>query len=114
MGNRSLTTFLSRFNIYYGWRVVAVGFVLLLLMFGLRFSFGLYIKPMAESFSASRASISGSQSLYMVIYSLLALIAGRFADKYGPKRVLIGGSLFMGVGMLLASGIASLWQYYLA
>ena len=114
MGNRSAATFLSRFNIYYGWRVVAVGFVLLLLMFGLRFSFGLYIKPMAESFSASRASISGSQSLYMVFYSLFALIAGRFADKYGPKRVLIGGSLFMGVGMLLASVITSLWQYYLA
>jgi MFS family permease len=114
MGNRSGVTFLSKFSVYYGWRVVAAGFVLLLLMFGLRFSFGLYIKPMAETFSASRASISGSASLYMVFYSLFALIAGRFADKYGPKRVLIGGVLFMGVGMLLSSVVTSVWQYYLS
>jgi len=114
MGSHSKKTYLSRFNINYGWRVVAVGFALLFLMFGMRFSFGLYIKPMAESFSASRASISGAQSLYMVIYSIFALIAGRFADKYGPKGVLVGGAFFMGVGMLLASVITSVWQYYLA
>lgn len=46
-----------------GWRIVAVGFVLLLLMFGTRLSFGIFIKPMAEDLEATRASISASQSL---------------------------------------------------
>ncbi len=104
----------SKFRIYYGWRVVAVGFALLLLMFGMRLSFGLYIKPLAENFGASRASISGSQSLYMIVYALFALITGSLADRYGPKIVMVGGSLFMGIGMLLASQISSVWQYYLA
>jgi MFS family permease len=105
---------LSRWKIYHGWLVVAVGFILLLLMFGTRLSFGLYIKPMAESFGASRACISGSQSLYMIMYAVFALIAGSLSDKYGPKRVLVAGSIFMGVGMLLASQITSVWQYYLS
>lgn len=105
---------LSRWKIYHGWLVVAVGFILLLLMFGTRLSFGLYIKPMAESFGASRAYISGSQSLYMIVYAVFALIAGSLSDKYGPKRVLVAGSIFMGVGMLLASQITSVWQYYLS
>lgn len=107
-------TVLSRYKIYHGWLLVAVGFILLLLMFGTRLSFGVYIKPMAESFRASRASISGSQSLYMIVYAVFALIAGSLTDRYGPKKVLAVGSIFMGVGMLLASQITSVWQYYLS
>jgi len=94
--------------------MVAVGFILLLLMFGTRLSFGLYIKPIAESFGTSRAFISGSQSLYMVVYAVFALIAGNLTDKYGPKIVLAAGAMIMGVGMLLASQITSVWQYYLS
>jgi len=94
--------------------MVAVGCTLLLLMFGTRLSFGLYIKPIAESFGASRASVSGSQSLYMIVYAVFALIAGGLADKHGPKKVMAAGALFMGIGMLLASRITSLWQYYLS
>jgi len=104
----------SGFRQSYGWWVVGVGCVLLLLMFGTRLSFGVYIKPMGESFGASRASISGSQSLYMIVYAVCALIAGALTDRHGPKKVLIGGSVFMGVGMLLASRITSVWQYYLS
>jgi len=103
----------SKFKIYYGWQVVAVGFILLLLMFGTRLSFGLYIKPLAENFGATRASVSGSQSLYMITYAVISLIAGSLADNHGPRRVIMGGAIFMGVGMLLASCITSVWQYYL-
>ena len=105
---------LSRFNIYHGWIVVAVGFTMLLLMFGTRLSFGLYIKPIAENFKATRASISGSQSLYMIVYAFFALIAGNLSDKYGSRKILIGGAIFMGIGMLLASRMTSVWQYYLS
>lgn len=112
-GKDYLGAFFSKFKVYYGWQVVAVGFILLLLMFGTRLSFGLYIKPLAENFGATRASISGSQSLYMVTYAIIALIAGSLADKYGPKRVIIWGAIFMGVGILLTSCINAVWQYYL-
>lgn len=105
--------FFAGHGTYYGWRVVAVGFILLLLMFGTRLSFGLYIKPLAEKFEATRALISGSQSLYMMIYAIFALITGSLADRYGPKKVVIAGSFLMGVGMLLTSQITSAWQYYL-
>jgi MFS family permease len=105
--------FIAKHRIYYGWRVVAVGFFLLLLMFGARLSFGLYIKPLAEKFEATRAFISGSQSLYMMVYAIFALITGSLADRYGPKKVVIAGSFLMGVGMLLTSQITSAWQYYL-
>jgi len=94
--------------------MVAVGFMLLLLMFGTRISFGVYIKPMAASFGATRASISGSQSLYMIVYAVFALIAGSLSDRYGPRKILVVGAMFMGVGMLLASRATSIPQYYLS
>ncbi len=113
MGKDYLGFFFLKFRVDYGWQVVAVGFILLLLMFGTRLSFGLYLKPLAENFGASRASISGSQSLYMVTYAIIALIAGGLADHYGPKRIIMGGAIFMGGGVLLASRINAVWQYYL-
>jgi MFS family permease len=88
--------------------------MLLLLMFGTRISFGVYIKPMAESFGATRATISGSQSLYMIVYAVFALIAGSLSDRYGPRKILVVGAMFMGVGMLLASRVTSVPQYYLS
>ena len=112
MGN--LVEILSdRFRIYYGWRVVATGFILFLLMYGGRFSFGLYIKPIAETFGTDRASVSGSQSLYMAVYAIFSLVTGSLADRYGPKKVLVGGFILIGIGMLLTSRITSVWQYYL-
>jgi len=104
----------SGFNIYEGWLMVAVGFMMMLLMFGTRLSFGIYIKPMTESFGASRAAISGSQSLYMFVYAFFALLAGSLSDRYGPRKILMVGAVFMGVGMLLASRITAVWQYYLS
>ena len=105
---------LSSYKHHHGWLMVAVGFMLLLLMFGTRISFGVYIKPMAESFGATRASISGSQSLYMIVYAIFALIAGSLSDRYGPRKILVVGAMFMGVGMLLASRATSIPQYYLS
>jgi len=104
----------TKFKIYQGWIVVGVGFILFLLMFGTRLSFGIYIKPMTESFGASRASISGAQSLYMIVYAIFALIAGSLSDRYGSKMILAGGAMFMGIGMFLASQITSVWQYYIS
>lgn len=114
MVENSLKSILSIYKHHRGWSVVAVGFMLLLLMFGTRISFGVYIKPMAESFSATRASISGSQSLYMIVYAVFALIAGSLSDRYGPRKILVVGAMFMGVGMLLASRATSIPQYYLS
>ena len=103
----------TKHRIYYGWRVVAVGFILFVLMYGTRFSFGLYIKPLAGYFLTNRASISGSQSLFMAVYAVFSLLAGTLVNRYGPKRMVVGGALLIGVGMLLSSQITSVWQYFI-
>jgi cyanate permease len=70
-----------------GWRIVAVGFVLLLLMFGTRLSFGVFIKPMAEDLEATRASISASQSLYMLVHIYPYLTDIGFEGKTAAKAL---------------------------
>jgi MFS family permease len=110
---KSFETLSTRPGIYYGWRVVAMGFILFVLMYGTRFSFGLYIKPLAEAFEANRASISGPQSLFMAVYAVFSLLAGTLVDRYGPKRMVVAGALLIGAGMLLSSRITSVWQYFI-
>ncbi len=76
-------------------------------------SFGLYIKPLADDFGASRAAVSFSQSLYMITYAVIAVFAGALADRIGPRRVMVAGAFFLSGGILLAGCITSVWQYYL-
>jgi MFS family permease len=109
----SYETVVTKNRFYYGWLVVGVGFIIFLLMYGTRFSFGLYIKPLSEFFATNRASISGSQSLYMGVYAFFSLVAGSLADIYGPKKVIVSGSFLIAAGMLLSSQITSVWHYYL-
>jgi MFS family permease len=85
----------------------------MLLMFGTRISFGLYIKPLADSFGATRASISFAQSLYMISYAVIAVFAGSLTDRIGPRQVMMAGAFFLGAGILLAGCITAVWHYYL-
>jgi len=49
----------------------------------------------------------------MIILGLISLLAGRLADKIGPRILLIACSLFLGIGYALSSQIETLWHLYL-
>jgi len=46
----------------------------------------------------------------MLIAGFCGIIAGKLSDRYGPRKVVTGGGLILGVGYLLSSTTGSLWQ----
>ena len=38
---------------------------------------------------------------------------GIFADKFGPRKLLIAGAILTGLGFLLFAQVSSLWSFYL-
>ena len=92
--------------------VVAAAFGVLLLTYGVQYSFGLFFTALAEHFGWRRAALSGVFSLYAATYSLLAVTAGRLTDRWGPRPVVAAGALALGGGLALAGAAQSLAGLY--
>ena len=98
---------------FYGYIVLAAAFAIMLVMWGVFFSFGIFFKPMLSDFGWDRAVLSGAFSLAFIVYGGVGIVAGRLTDRLGPRIVLtIFGSLF-GLGLLLMPQVSAIWQLYL-
>jgi MFS family permease len=76
-------------------------------------SFGVFFKTVSAEFGWSRAETSGAFSLSILVCGIAGVIAGRLADKYSPRVVIISLCLLPAIGYFLLSQITSLWQLYL-
>ena len=97
----------------YGYIVVAAAFLIIAIMWGATYSFGVFFKPLLEEFGWTRAMTSGAFSLSLVLTGLFSVVAGKLTDRFGPRKVLTVCGLFLGSGYLLASQVSAIWQLYL-
>jgi MFS family permease len=95
------------------WLMAALAFVTCLVVFGVVYSFGVFFKPMAAEFSATRATTSAVFAITAAIYNLLGVVGGHLSDRFGPRPVVLAGALALGVGLLATSCIDRLWLIYL-
>ena len=94
------------------WRMAGTAFVSCFTVYGVMYSFGAFLKPIAAEFSADRAATSVIFSLTATVYSILGLFAGRISDRLGPRRVLLGGACALAAGLILTGSVHSLAAIY--
>lgn len=100
-------------RLFYGYIMVAAGFLIMAIVIGAYLSFGVFFKPMLTDFGWTRATTSAAVSLSWIIGGPLAILIGGLNDRFGPRRVITGCCLLAASGYLLLSQISSLWQLYL-
>ena len=100
-------------RLHHSWVMVIFAVVILVNHAMINYSFGVFLKPITEAFKWDRGTVSGALSVYMIVFGLLSVIAGRLCDKYGPRLLLTASAIFSGAGFLLMSTITQLWQVYL-
>ncbi len=98
---------------FYGYIVAAAAVTIMTIAWGASRTFGVFLEPMLGEFGWTRAGISGSFTLNMIVMGLLAIVAGRLTDRFGPRVVVIGCGLFLGSGYLLISQVSAIWHLYL-
>jgi OFA family oxalate/formate antiporter-like MFS transporter len=81
--------------------------------FGLVYSFGVFLKPLASEFSWSRSMTAGAFGFYGILHTLLAVFAGRLCDRFGPKLVLAIAGFCLGLSMILMGYTTSIRELYL-
>lgn len=98
---------------FYGYNIVASGFCIQALGIGTFVAFGVFFKPLLADFGWSRATLSGAQSMALFIAGCLGILVGRLNDRFGPRVVVTVAGFFFGLGLILMSGLNSVWQLYL-
>jgi MFS family permease len=99
-------------RLYYGWIIVIASFFICVMAYGGSQAFGVFFKFLRDDFGWTSAAMSGAFSFYMILRSVLAIPSGWATDKFGPRRIIILGALFLGLGLSLTSQISTLWQLY--
>lgn len=72
-------------------RVSLVGIITLGVTYGTRNTFGLFLRPVAKGFGASRGSISLTVSINFLCYGAVIFGVGWLIDRFGPRVVLVWG-----------------------
>ncbi len=98
---------------YYGWVVLAAGFVIMLVVMGVRYSFGVFFKSLESEFGLSRAATSEIFSAYMLLSILFAILGGWAVDRYRPRIVFTVMAFFTGLSLFLTSQASAPWHLYI-
>jgi MFS family permease len=94
------------------YRVLAGACLTQFSIIGLLFSYGVFFKPLQDTFDWSRTFLSSASALSFFMMGVLAILAGRLNDRFGPRIVLgVAGTVY-GVGFLLLSQVSAPWQMY--
>jgi predicted MFS family arabinose efflux permease len=106
----------TRPRVFYGWWIVlisALGTLLGPVPIAV-FSFGVFVKPLAQEFHASRGAVSLALTLFSTIVAFGTLFAGRLVDRFGPRKVILPFT-FMAGFILISAYFCSdrIWQLYL-
>jgi MFS family permease len=95
-----------------GWLMVAAAFVVGFVVFGLLYSFGVFLGPIVADFHASRAAASALFSATGLGFYLAGPVTGHLGDRFGPRIMAGAGAVLMGAGLVLTAFIDRLWVGY--
>ncbi len=97
---------------FYGWVVVVAAIGIVGVASGTLSSLAVFLKPMQDSMGWTRADISGVALWMWTTYGIGALLWGTLSDRWGARRVLLVGGVLLGLGLVAASRIGTLWHLY--
>jgi MFS family permease len=101
-------------GVFFGWRVVAAAFTVLMVGYGLQFSFGVFVTEITKDLGWSRSELVLPYAVYVALYSALSSVSGWATDRFGPARVVAIGAVVLGLGWTGFGLSHSLWQVYLS
>ncbi|MDP6564818.1 MAG: MFS transporter [Alphaproteobacteria bacterium] len=101
-------------SVFFGWWVVAASFTIVLLGFGVAYSFASFFDALEGEFQASRADISLIFSIAGFLYFSLGAVSGPISDRFGSRRTVAFGILLIAAGLFAASLAGDIWQVYLS
>ncbi|MFH1874823.1 MAG: OFA family MFS transporter [Pseudomonadota bacterium] len=98
--------------------LVVVGALLVQLCLGAIYAWGAFTKALQDPAGAYGFSATQTQAIFaagLASFAVVMILAGRWQDKIGPRKVAIWGGLVLGLGYILAGllGGTNFWTMFL-
>jgi sugar phosphate permease len=103
----------KRPHLFYGWVIVGITVVSLTLIYGIRHTFSIFFPSILDEFGWARGSTAIMLSLNILIYGLLAPVAGSLGDRWKPTRIMPIGITILALATASCAFAHELWQFYL-
>ena len=102
-------------RIYHGWRIVAAGSLLQVLVAGLFLqAYGAYVVLLQADLGWSTTMLSAGFAMARTESAVLGPAQGYLIDRLGPRIIMRVGVLLFGLGFVLLSLIQQPWQFFAA
>jgi len=104
----------SESKFFYGWTIVAVGFLAhIASAFSISSTLSVFLKPLSNDLGISRGVFSLIRSGEILIGAIAAPVIGPLIDRYGARWLMAAGGLVSGAGFLLLGQARDFWQFLL-
>ncbi|MBK3774168.1 MFS transporter [Azospirillum sp. YIM DDC1] len=104
---------LARRNVHYGWAVVGVTFLTMLVSAGAVGAPGVLLLPLQREFGWSTADISIALAIRLLLFGLMGPFAAALINRYGVKRMVLSSLTLVSGGLLLSLAMREVWQLIL-
>ena len=110
VSTREPTTSEAKF--FYGWVIVAVGFLAhIASAFSISSTLAVFLKPLSQDLGLSRGVFSLIRSGEILIGAAAAPLIGTLLDRHGGKWLMAAGGLISGFGFLLLGQARDFWHF---
>jgi MFS family permease len=110
------TTFaaaLSRRHIYYGWVVVGVTFLTMLVTAAAMSAPGVMLLPLQQEFGWGNVQISTALALRILLFGLFGPFAAALMNRFGLRQVMVTALALIAVSLIASLAMTQLWQLIL-
>lgn len=102
--NMKQSRFPKRPKVFYGYWMIAVTFLCLLMMSGAgNFVYSLFVIPLETDLGWNRGEIMIGFTIFFFMMGAASPVVGRIVDRHGDRKVIPAGALVMGIGFVLLS-----------
>ena len=91
------------------WLVVLAAFIGAFVSFGVTYTFGVFLRPIAITFGVTHATMSVLFAVIAGLTFFLAPFTGELADHHGPRAVVAFGAVLMGFSLVLTGRVHAFW-----
>jgi len=98
----------------YRWVIVAAGGFLGCVAFGAMFALPVFLRTIARDTGWSITGVSAAMTIGFIALALGSMAWGSLSDRFGPRAIVLAGSVLLAAGLALASSTTSLIAFQLS
>ena len=90
------------------WLFVVIGLVMNVCL-GAVYAYSIFLGPVKKAFNVSASMANLPFMVFLSFFAILMFFGGRIMEKLGPRKLIIIGSIIVGLGWMLSSFAPNIW-----